>query len=319
MKTTGIGDVVLLSAVARDVAEAFPEADVAIVGSEENLALARTVDGVRTVELPVATPWKAVPVLRREGFDVILDFGQWSRLEALYAALAGGSWTAGFETPGQRRHPAYDRSVRHRDDVHELENYRRLVATLDVTSTSLPRFTPRGPFPVPRPRSYMVFHLWPGGYRSDLREWPLPRWRELAERMTRRGFALLLTGGRQDSERNERFIRSCQDGANLTSLAGRCSLAELIAVLADADCVVSVNTGVMHLSAAVGARTVALNGPTAARRWGPIGPRTVCIDSEYEGCGYLNLGFEYEGRRTDCMDGISVDRVSAAALELVHA
>ena len=38
--------------------------------------------------------------------------------------------------------------------------------------------------------------------------------------------------------------------------------------------------------------------------------------SDLPGCGYLNLGFEYEGRRTDCMSGISVDRVASATLEL---
>ena len=77
----------------------------------------------------------------------------------------------------------------------------------------------------------------------------------------------------------------------------------------------SVNTGVMHLAAAVGAPTIALNGPTSATRWGPIGANVVCVDSELPGCGYLNLGFEYDGHRTDCMRGISVDRVATAVLE----
>ena len=59
---------------------------------------------------------------------------------------------------------------------------------------------------------------------------------------------------------------------------------------------------------------MALNGPTSALRWGPVGPRTVCVDSDLPGCGFLNLGFEYEGQREDCMAGISVDRVADAAL-----
>jgi ADP-heptose:LPS heptosyltransferase len=71
----------------------------------------------------------------------------------------------------------------------------------------------------------------------------------------------------------------------------------------------------MHLAAAVGAPTIALNGPTSAARWGPIGPNVVCVDSELPGCGYLNLGFEYDGRRTDCMQGISVERVATAVRE----
>ena len=81
---------------------------------------------------------------------------------------------------------------------------------------------------------------------------------------------------------------------------------------------VSVNTGVMHLGAAVGTWTIALNGPTSSARWGPIGPRTVNIDSELPGCGFLNLGFEYDGQRIDCMEGITVERVDEALTACIN-
>jgi ADP-heptose:LPS heptosyltransferase len=105
----------------------------------------------------------------------------------------------------------------------------------------------------------------------------------------------------------------------MKSVAGRYRLDEVIDLIGSAKCVVSVNTGLMHLAAAVGVPTVGLNGPTSAKRWGPIGPNVVCINSDLPGCGYLNLGFEYDGRRTDCMRGISVDRVVSATLELANA
>jgi len=61
--------------------------------------------------------------------------------------------------------------------------------------------------------------------------------------------------------------------------AGSLSLLELADVLAAADAVVSVNTGVMHLAAEVGARTVSLEGPTSAARWAPVGPRVRSVES----------------------------------------
>jgi ADP-heptose:LPS heptosyltransferase len=321
MKTTGIGDVVLLSAVVRDVAAAFPDAEVVLVCGGENAGLARTLDAVRIVEIPPAVPHRAIAILRRERLDWLLDFGQWSRLEALYARLSGARWTAGFATPGQRRHAAYDVAVPHGADVPELENFRRVAAAAGVHSTSLPRLQAAGETEPSAPDPFVVFHLWPGGYRSELREWPLDRWRELAARMDGDGYAVVLTGGREDAERTAAFARSC-DGVLQrppTSLAGRCSLAALVGVLASARCVVSVNTGVMHMAAATGVPTVALNGPTDARRWGPVGPAAVNVDSSLPGCGFLNLGFEYAGEREDCMQGISVEDVAAAARELARA
>jgi heptosyltransferase-3 len=93
------------------------------------------------------------------------------------------------------------------------------------------------------------------------------------------------------------------------NVAGRYAPRELAGVLREASCVVSVNTGVMHLAATVGAPTIALNGPTSELRWGPVGRRAVSVNSALPGCGYLNLGFEYDQGRADCMEGISVERV----------
>ena len=317
MKSTGIGDMILAAAVAGDVVAAFPDSDVVLFAGRDNADLARLVEGVRVVTLPTARPWAALPLLRAERLDALLDLGQWTRVEALYSALSGARWAAGFATRGQHRHRAYDVAVEHASDVHELENFRRLVAALGVASTSPPAFAPTGAAgEAPAPEPYVVFHLWPGGFRSELREWPGERWRELAERLVAEGYAVVLTGGPGDVGRTDAFVASC-NGARprLVPVAGRYRLSELVDVLAGASCVVSVNTGVMHLAAAVGAPTIALNGPTSSARWGPVGPRAVCVDSELPGCGYLDLGFEYDGRRTDCMQGIAVDAVASAVLE----
>ena len=321
MKTTGIGDMILLTAIARDVIAAFPDAEVVIFAGPDNFDMARLVPGARAVRLPTAKPWATIRLLRAERLGLLVDFGQWTRLEGLYAVLSAANWTLGFETPGQHRHYAYDATVTHANDVHELENYRRLVAMLGIESLAQPSFAPsaeRSPVRLPMP--YVVFHLWPGGFRSELREWPADRWRELARTFARVDVSIVLTGGPGDVVRTDAFVQSCAElASHIRSVAGQFRLPELIDVLADALCVVSVNTGVMHLAAAVGVPTIALNGPTSSLRWGPIGPDVVCIDSDLPGCGFLDLGFEYDDRRTDCMNGISVDRVAAAAVERARA
>jgi lipopolysaccharide heptosyltransferase III len=119
----------------------------------------------------------------------------------------------------------------------------------------------------------------------------------------------------------EAFARDCGSLAQpVVSAAGRFTIREVLDVLARSRNVVSVNTGTMHLAAAVGARapTVALNGPTAERRWGPLGERSRSVNSTYEGCGYLHLGSEYDDRRQDCMLGISVEQVLDATRTLLE-
>jgi ADP-heptose:LPS heptosyltransferase len=108
-------------------------------------------------------------------------------------------------------------------------------------------------------------------------------------------------------------------GCDAASIAGEFSLVELADVLAASDVVVSVNTGVMHLAALLGVRTVSLEGPVALPRWGPVGPRVRSVVSTMPGCGYLDLGFEYAGQRLDCMDGVAVDAVTTAVSDLLSA
>jgi heptosyltransferase-3 len=322
LKLTAIGDTVLLSAVIDDLAAAFPRADLVLLTGPENAAVAALIDGSHDVVVLDATrPWRAIRELRGLGLDVLLDFGSWSRLEAILAALAGPAYSVGFRTAGQARHSCQDASVDHSDEVHELVNFRRLVATLGVEGSAVPRLRPPGVLD-DRDRPivpYAVLHPWPSGYRSQLKEWPERRWVELAQQLAGAGLGVVLTGGPADTASSGQLAAACVGaGIDVLDTAGRLSLAEVLDLVAEAECVVSVNTGIMHMAAASGAPTVALNGPTSVVRWGPIGPGAVSVNSTLDGCGYLNLGSEYEGRRQDCMEGITVDAVLDAATALME-
>jgi heptosyltransferase III len=311
LKTNAIGDTILLSAVVGDLRRALPDTEIVLFVGPANTAVAELVEGVKVVPLPIMRPERAIRAVRGEHVDVMLDFGAWPRLNAVLAATSGARYTVGFKTSGQGRHYCYDVAVEHSADVHELDNYRALAHAFGVESTSLPAFEPTAAVELP-PQPYVVFHLWPGGYRNELKEWPSASWRELAGRVGHNGTMIVLTGGPDDDERTE----AAATGLRGVNAAGKYTFPQLVDVLAGSDCVVSVNTGLMHLAAAVGAPTVGLNGPTAAHRWGPLGARAASVNSTYAGCGYLNLGFEYHGRREDCMDGISVDAVVAAIEEV---
>jgi ADP-heptose:LPS heptosyltransferase len=317
LNSTNIGDTVLLSPVLEDVAASFPGAEVVLFAGPANLPLARLIDGVRAVPLRLSSPVAAVRTIRAERLDVAIDFDQWPRVEPVYCLLSGARWTAGFRSPGQHRHHAFDAHVEHSDAVHELDNYRRLARLLGVESQRQPRLRPPGVVPAEElpPSPYAVLHLWPTGVRSELKEWPWERWRALTHELVARDLTVVLTGSPADAARTNEFAASSGTLApRLVNVAGKYDLAQVVDLLSGSRCVVSVNTGVMHLAAATGVPTVGLNGPTSERRWGPVAERAVSVNSTLDGCGYLHFGWEYRGRREDCMLGISVDRVLDAVL-----
>jgi ADP-heptose:LPS heptosyltransferase len=99
-------------------------------------------------------------------------------------------------------------------------------------------------------------------------------------------------------------------------LAGKSTLAQAAAIVAQVDVYVSADTGVLHLAYAVGTRTVHLFGPGVLSKWGPPGHRfrSIAADAPCSPCtvyGYTppcNQG-------NVCMLRIEPERVVREVLE----
>jgi ADP-heptose:LPS heptosyltransferase len=310
LKSAAIGDTVLMSAVIADLRRAFPDAALVLFSGESNYEMACLLEGLTNVfKVPTGNPLAALKVVRSVPVDVLLDFGQWSRTEALLSLSNRTAFTVGFRTSAQYRHYGYDIAVEHSSETHELENYRALVRTLGVEAESMPRLKAGEINPLAE-RSYVVCHLWPGGTARHLKEWPLRNWQRLFGELTRRELEVVLTGSLMDSSRNEELIAGLPaDMLHVVHNIAGFDLGKTAAVLAGARLVVSVNTGIMHMAAALGCPVVGLHGPTSSKRWGPVGEKSIAVDSTLNGSGYLNLGWDYPKNPPACMDGVKLESV----------
>jgi ADP-heptose:LPS heptosyltransferase len=318
LRTAAIGDTVLISAAIADLRTAFPDASVIFFAGPTNFEIASMLDGVdQVVELPIVHLSAALRRVRSIAVDVMVDFGQWPRFDALLALLSRASFTVGFQTRGQHRHYGYDVTVEHSSQVHEIENYRRLVRALGVKTGHPPRL--RTPSPGAwSATQYAVFHLWPGGRRKKLKQWPDERWLALVEEIASREMEVVLTGAPADRDGNDAMIERVRPHARgFVRNAAGVSVQETAAMLAHSRLVVSVDTGVMHMAAALGVPLVALHGPTSSRRWGPISERAIAVDSPLDGCGYLNLGWEHSSRPLTCMECIPYEAVRDACRSVI--
>jgi ADP-heptose:LPS heptosyltransferase len=325
MCSPALGDTLLFSAALQDLRAAYPTAEIIHFCMKQNLAAAEIIPGAdERVLISLTQPALAIRAMRAAKVDVLLDFTSWQRLTAFYTMLSAAKFTVGFRSAGQRRSRGYDRTVEHRADRHEVENFRALLKgsglTPAVETGRQPTISvgPLEEMPFAREQDLVAMHLWASGQRSWLREWPEERWSELAQRLAGPETLFLITGAPSDKLRTDAFV------ARLRSAGLRCEgfispdgFRTLTHVLQRARVVVSVNTGVMHLAAIAGAPTVAINGPNRNGRWGPLGPRAAGVEAPGGDCGYLHLGFEFDGRPTDCMERTTVDDVYAAVEALL--
>ena len=312
-----LGDTLLASAAVQDIRGIWPGAKLILFADAPNLAAAELLPSIDEIEkLPITHPLEAVRVLRRNRLDLLLDFTAWQRITALFTLMSGASFTVGYTRKKQHRHRGYDQCAEHLGDCHELENLRRFTRSLGARTDFPPRLViPHGPLPevVSKAGKLVVFHAWASGARSWLREWPDACWAALARSLSTPDRTFLLTGSAADSARCYSLRQAMRaDGTRVEVLIGQDGIAGVARVLKQAELLVSVNTGIMHLGAILGVPTVSLDGPTASHRWGPIGPHVASVRPGDGSGGFLDLGFEYRGHLENVMNKISVDAVLQA-------
>jgi len=122
-----------------------------------------------------------------------------------------------------------------------------------------------------RRRTYVVVHPGSGG-RGENRNWPPSHFAALLDLLRSQGDAgVLLLEGPADEEAVRDTLAAARPKA--PAVVKDLSVSQVAALLAEAGHFVGNDSGVAHVAAAVGARTVAIFGATDSAAWAPRGPR----------------------------------------------
>lgn len=159
-----------------------------------------------------------------------------------------------------------------RQDEHEVLRWCRLVEEELGTAAEPDDLHLRPPEAVPPVRRAVVVHP---GAAHPARRWPVDRFATVAARLADEGHPVVLTGTAEEAGLARAVARAA--GLPLQSvLAGRLTLPQLAALVADARLLVCGDTGAAHLATAFGVPSVLLFGPTPPSWWGPrSGPHRV--------------------------------------------
>jgi len=167
-----------------------------------------------------------------------------------------------------------------------VERFARLADAADAALTQ----------PVPRPRLRVtatertqlrqrlgltaagrVACLCPGAEYGPSKRWPVQHFGELARMLDAEGFAVWLVGSAKERDIGDAISANCATAVNL---CGRTTLDDAVVLLSSADLVVSNDSGLMHVAAALDRPMIALYGSSSPLFTPPLSGRAYVIKHE---------------------------------------
>lgn len=257
--------------------------------------------------------------MRMCAFDVAVQLHGDGRVTNTIVADFGASEVAGFHPAGQPC-PDPQRFVAWPDRGREVERLMRLplhlgatcplptgtLALLDADRAELDRLWPAN---VHTP--YVCVHP---GARFPSRRWPADRFAAVAHGLRALGFIVVLTGSA--AERDTLASFRSQAPSDTVDLSLRTGFGALAALIRGARLLVSNDTGVSHLAAALGTPSVIVSCGADARRWAPVDEvrhRVFAHPATCRPCMHWQCPSDHE-----CATGVQVEPVLAEAQRLLH-
>jgi heptosyltransferase-2 len=124
--------------------------------------------------------------------------------------------------------------------------------------------------------------LCPGAEFGGAKRWPDTYYAELAKRYLAQGWQVALFGSANDRPVTAAISELCGGHPHCLDLAGRTGLAEAVDLLSLATAVVSNDSGLMHIAAALGRPLVAVYGATSPGFTPPLNDNATIVASDID-------------------------------------
>jgi ADP-heptose:LPS heptosyltransferase len=278
--------------------------------------------------------------IRGRKYDAILDFEQHSLLTAAFARATSIPTRIGFVPPSSE---SRGRMFTHPIALCEKESmWNAFIRIGRVLDPELPESLSTRPLPcspaseewlndwwnshiVPNDKSPVVAMHIGVGPSAQYRRWPTERFASLASAFARceQDLTIVLTGSKSEQPLIKEFEKQFSGRSVDATDVGE--LEHTAALLRRCDLLVSADTGIMHLAAAMGTPTIGLFGPNTPVCWAPVGERATYVYPGRQACSPCINSYRRHipekcvaTKDSACMWDISVDDVLNAARAVVR-
>jgi len=325
-----IGDVLFTTPFIKAVREAYPDSHIACLIHPRCAEILDTNPKVNELILydeegihrSLAGKITLISALRKKAFDTAFILHR-SFTKALITYLAGIGERIGYAT----KHRTWLLTLAAKEPpagTHKVEYFLGLARSAGIELKGQPSYEF---FVEDRDRKFIsdmlggrsvedadkLVVLCPGG-NWDPKRWPKENFASLGDMLAGKlGLKIVISGAAKDAGLADSIAKMMRSKPVIT--CGATSLASLAALFEKASLVIANDTGPMHLAVAVGAKTIALFGPTSPAITGPYGQGNYRVISKHGSCDIPCYDFSCKDNR--CMAAIIVDDVFRAVYDVL--
>ena len=298
LRLSALGDVTHVLPLLHTLRSAWPQLEVTwVIGKGEHRLLAG-LPGVRFIEYDKTSRIAGMRAVRRqcgERFDVLLQLQVSARANLLSAFIPARRRIGYDRARSKEGHGLFvNERIPDRPGIHVLDAIGSFCEPLGLRQTEVV-----WNLPVPDAARDWAREQWPDDgapvlmispcSSHVLRNWYADRYAALADHAAKRGWRVVLCGGRSELERSTTDAILAAMRAPALDLVGKDTLKQLPALLERADLLVTPDSGPMHIANAMGTRVLGLHAASNPARSGPYSDRRYCVD-RYDDAARKYLG-----------------------------
>ena len=148
------------------------------------------------------------------------------------------------------------------------------------------------------------------------KKWSISKMKTIIEAFLKREYAVVLLGGK-DEIYELQYLKEILEDPNIYNYVGKTSIKESARLVQQCDLLVGVDTGMQHIAAAVGTRTLSIFGPTNPKVFGSYSNEASFIEFACD-CKYCHGTDMYLlCKERKCLHSITSDMVLSKVFELL--
>ncbi|MBL7865734.1 MAG: glycosyltransferase family 9 protein [Cyclobacteriaceae bacterium] len=282
IQTAFIGDVILATALVESIRKTHPEAVIDFVVRNGNEELVSGNPGIRKVFIldkrrKYASLMELIAAFRKARYDYAINVQRFATT-GLMTFLSGAKATIGFD-----KNPLsgfFTHKVRHDvGGLHEVTRNLRLLSPAGMDVEAMPRIYPSA-------QQWEVVK----GFKAEpyitvspasvwfTKQWPAKQWSEFLHQIS--GLKIYILGGPGDQKLGDELTSSIP-GKSIVNLAGKLSLVESAALMADARMNFVNDSAPLHLASAMNAPVTAVFCSTVPSfGFGPLSDKSFVIETK---------------------------------------